>query len=217
MSAERRAVLILLTLAVAGQGIRYFLTRPDQAPGDIRILGSTPGRSATAHAQQAQAALRALGPGERIDADRANAQELARLPRVGLSLAKRIVAYRDSAGPFGNLEALDRVPGIGGGMLTALGPYLSFSGAAGQRGRVPPLLEHVATPVLGPAAPPPRLNLNTASASELERLPLIGPSRALAIVAWRKRHGSFKTIDDLVRVPGVSSRMAEAIRHRVAF
>jgi competence protein ComEA len=61
------------------------------------------------------------------------------------------------------------------------------------------------------------LNVNTATAAELEKLPLIGPSRALAIVAWRTRHGSFKSEADLVQVPGVSARMVAAIRQQIAF
>jgi competence ComEA-like helix-hairpin-helix protein len=196
MSSERRAILILLALAVTGQGIRYLVTRPDSAPGDIQLLGTTPGRSPGAHAEAAQAAHRPLAPGEKIDANRATAPELARLPRVGLALAQRIVADRDSTGPFGSLEALDRVSGVGPGLLRVVGPYLSFSGEAREAREV---------------------NINTASAAELERLPLIGPSRAIAIVAWRERHGSFKNVEDLVLVPGVSPRIAEAIRHLVAF
>jgi competence ComEA-like helix-hairpin-helix protein len=213
MSSERRAVLLLLSLAVAGQGIRYLVTRPDQAPGDIRILGSLSAGTPARHAEAAAGAHRPLGPGEKLDADRASAQELTRLPRVGLSLARRIVAARDSQGPFGSLEGLDRVPGVGPGLLRVIGPHLTFSGAAGQRGGVP----GQTLPPRLPASPPARVNLNSASTEDIERLPLIGPSRALAIVAWRERHGSFKNLDDLVMVPGVSRRMADAIRHLVAF
>lgn len=213
MTAERRAILILLSLAVAGQAVRYFVTRPDSAPGDIQLLGSISSRSPAAHAEAAQAAHRPLGAGEKIDPNTATAQELARLPRVGLALAQRIVADRDSSGPFASLEALDRVSGIGPGLLRVVGPHLSFRGAAGQRGTQP-----MANTLPGlPAASPSSINLNSASASEIERLPLIGPSRAIAIVAWRERHGSFKNMDDLVLVPGVSRRMADAIRHLVAF
>ena len=210
MTAERRAILILLSLAVAGQAIRYFVTRPGSAPGDIQLLGSTSSRSPAAHAEAAQAAHRPLSAGEKIDPNTATAQELARLPRVGLALAQRIVADRDSSGPFASLEALDRVSGIGPGLLRVVGPFLSISGAAGKRGGNSPL-----EPL--PSLPASPLNLNTASAQEIERLPLIGPSRAIAIVAWRERHGSFKNMDDLVLVPGVSRRMADAIRHLVAF
>lgn len=214
MSPERRAILILLSLAVAGQGIRYLATRPDSAPGDLQLLGPVTTRSPSAHGEAAQAAHRPLAPGEKVDVNTATARELARLPRVGMALAQRIVADRDSTGPFASLEELDRVSGVGPGLLRLVGPHLSFSGRgsgeAGKRGGNLPL---ESLPRL-PASP---LNLNTASAAEIEALPLIGPSRAMAIVAWRERHGSFKTLDDLVLVPGVSRRMAEAIRDHIAF
>ena len=90
MPSERRALLLLLGLAVAGQGVRYLVTRPGEAPGDVHILDDGPDRSPRAQAHAAVAALEPLKPGERIDADRAPAQALARLPRVGLSLAKRL-------------------------------------------------------------------------------------------------------------------------------
>jgi competence ComEA-like helix-hairpin-helix protein len=218
MSSERRAVLLLIGLAVAGQGIRYLVTRPDQAPGDIHIIGSNPGHSATTHAEAAKAAFRPLAPGERINVDRASAQELARLPRVGLALAKRIVADRDSNGPFGGLEGLDRVSGVGPGMLKTLESHLSFSvgiGAAEEPGRLSP--GPTTSPTKLPPSPISPLDLNTATSAQLEQLPLIGPSLALRIIAWRERHGSFKTIDDLIMVPGISRRMADAIRDRIAF
>jgi competence protein ComEA len=217
MSPERRAILILLSLAVAGQGIRYLATRPDSAPGDIQLLGSSSSRTPRAQAEAAQAAHRPLADGEKVNANTATAQELARLPRVGMALARRIVADRDSNGPFASLEALDRVSGIGPGLLRVVGPHLAFSGGKAV-GRYDGTAPSASTPTVLPSyRPTVQVNLNTASAAEIERLPLIGPSRAIAIVAWRERHGSFKNLDDLVLVPGVSRRMAEAIRDLVAF
>ncbi|MEO8199318.1 MAG: helix-hairpin-helix domain-containing protein [Gemmatimonadota bacterium] len=219
MSSERRAVLLLLGLAVTGQAIRYVVSRPGQAPGDVRIISALPAHSARTHAEAAKAAHRPLAKGEHIDVNRATTQDLTRLPRVGLSLAQRIVAYRDSNGPFRGPDALDRVPGIGPGMIKSLTPHLAFNGTAGQRVSTVGIAEgsRVSGPATSPATPSPRLNVNAASAREIETLPLIGPSRALAIVAWRERHGSFKTLDDLVSVPGVSRRMVDAIRDRIAF
>lgn len=215
MPSERRALLLLLGLAVAGQGVRYLVTRPGAAPGDVHILDDGPDRSPRTQARAAVAALEPLKPGERIDADRASAPALARLPRVGLSLAKRIVADRDSNGAFGNIQGLDRVPGIGPGLLKVLEPHVTFSGEAREAGKQGGTAGPTSLGSL--ASPPPRLNVNTASAEELEGLPFIGPSRALAIVAWRTRHGSFKSEADLVQVPGVSQRMVAAIRQRIAF
>lgn len=47
-----------------------------------------------------------------------------------------------------------------------------------------------------------RVNLNTATAEQLERLPGIGPAKAERIVAFRARHGPFKRVVDLRRVKG---------------
>ena len=59
----------------------------------------------------------AAGGGAPIDLNRATADELAALPGVGPVLAGRIVAYRDSAGPFGSVSELASVKGIGAATL----------------------------------------------------------------------------------------------------
>ena len=53
-----------------------------------------------------------------------------------------------------------------------------------------------------PAPPDDRLDLNTASAAELQRLPGIGPVGAKRIVAERERGGPFRSPGDLTRVAG---------------
>jgi competence protein ComEA len=87
------------------------------------------------------------------------------------------------------------VPGVGAGLLSVIGPHLTFSGTA----RSPNL---IAPPSPAPPAPAP-LDLNTATEAELVRLPGIGPSRARDIVAYRERHGSFSRVADLDRIPGI--------------
>ncbi|WP_254205913.1 helix-hairpin-helix domain-containing protein [Nocardia alni] len=58
----------------------------------------------------------------------------------------------------------------------------------------------------GPAA---KVDLNTATESELDALPGVGPATARAIVAWRTEHGRFASIDQLAEVPGLGrSRLA---------
>jgi competence ComEA-like helix-hairpin-helix protein len=211
-SAERRAVLLLVALAVFGQGVRYLVTRPGEPPGQIKLLSLLPAGSPTAQRNSAMRQARPLRPGERLDPNAASAAELARLPRVGLALAKAIVANRDTHGSFRSVAALDRVPGIGAGLLRTLSPHLSFSGsvepvssmgqsaAAGTPLASPGLRER--TPeVKGPAGP--ALNVNHATAVELEGLPGIGPALARRIVADREAQGPFATIAALDRVPGI--------------
>lgn len=58
------------------------------------------------------------------------------------------------------------------------------------------------------------VNLNTASAQELEALPGVGPSIAAAIVEERTRSGGFTSVDDLLRVRGIGEvRLADIRPH----
>ena len=61
-----------------------------------------------------------------------------------------------------------------------------------------------------------RVNINTADAATLDRvLDGIGPSKAEAIVAYRKANGPFKSIDQLVSVKGVGLSTIEKNRDRI--
>ena len=60
-----------------------------------------------------------------VELNRATAEELERLPEIGPSLARRIVAYRDQHGPFRNPEDLQQVPGIGPKTFDALRDFVT--------------------------------------------------------------------------------------------
>jgi len=47
------------------------------------------------------------------------------------------------------------------------------------------------------------VNINTASAEELQLLPRIGPALAERIIEFRESHGSFGSVDELVAVKGI--------------
>jgi len=56
------------------------------------------------------------------------------------------------------------------------------------------------------------VNINTATAEELELLPGIGESRAKAVLALRKQNGGFKSVDELAAVKGIGSVALDRMR-----
>lgn len=56
------------------------------------------------------------------------------------------------------------------------------------------------------------IDINAASADELETLPGIGPALAERIVAYRTEHGPFQSVDELAQVRGISPRMVDELR-----
>lgn len=59
------------------------------------------------------------------------------------------------------------------------------------------------------------ININTATQTELELLPGIGPSTATKIIDYREENGEFETIDDIKNVPGIGEAKYETIKNSI--
>ena len=68
-----------------------------------------------------------------------------------------------------------------------------------------------------PAEEVPKVNVNKASAIELESGLTLRRSQAAAIIAYRAKHGNFKTLDELKMVPSLDVDKIEAKKDRIAF
>lgn len=135
-TAERKALLffsIVLVLGASGRAIRA-----------LHGAGSADNRTRLALESQIKAAdsARKAGfrkskrdkpkrvapaPKGRVDLDVASVEDIVALRYVGPALAKRIVADRDSFGPFGSFEGLRRVKGVGPSMVEKLDSAVTFS------------------------------------------------------------------------------------------
>jgi competence protein ComEA len=68
----------------------------------------------------------------------------------------------------------------------------------------------------GGAVPGALVNLNTATAEQLDTLPGVGPATAAAIIAHRDEHGPFTSVDQLIDVRGIGEAKLEQLRDLVA-
>jgi competence protein ComEA len=92
--------------------------------------------------------------------------------------------------------------------------------ADGEQVRVPRRGEVLPTtaapkPGAGKAArtvPAQPLDLNSATADELDALPGVGPATASAIVEWRTKNRRFRSVEDLLEVPGIGEAKLERLR-----
>lgn len=206
---ESRALgFVALLLALAGLARAVHgppAVAPDAAPLDL-----------AAHVEASDSVLesvrrrsRPLGPGERIDPNTASAEELDRLPGVGPAVADRIVEERARGGPFRSAADLARVPGIGPKAVERIAPYLSLPPTAPPQAGSP--LPRTGATAEDRGGAPPIIDLNRASAAELEALPGIGPALAGRIVAYRDSVGRFRELRELTRVPGIGARTLERL------
>lgn len=152
--SERRALAVIAAIAALGVVARVVKSRHAQpAPTAAEVLAldaqigrvravraaSKTGSSRTsaprktnagrnaAESRPASQSKREVVPRELVDLDTAGLATIEGLPWIGPSLAARILENRERCGPFGSMEALTRVYGIGEGMSKRLTPYVTFS------------------------------------------------------------------------------------------
>jgi competence protein ComEA len=152
--SERNALVFFAAVALLGAAVRFHRASADEQPpspaaraalerqiaavDDARELARSARTRRARRTRTARDSANAISsappsshdarPSTLLDLDTAPAESLVRLPRIGPALAKRIVADRDSLGPFGSVEGFQRVRGVGPAMARALGPYVTFSG-----------------------------------------------------------------------------------------
>ncbi len=207
---ETRALLasvLLVVLAAVGRSLL------DRGPGAVSTVGvysagDVDSALALAESLYAERVRRTvpLGVAERIDPNSADERELDRLPGIGPALARAIVEDRKRNGHFRSLADLERVPGLGSIKVGRLEAHVALPPGTAPDIRSPG----------GTGGGPKRLDLNRASAGELEALPGIGPARARAIVRWREEHGRFRSVEDLLEVSGIGPATLDRLRPLIA-
>lgn len=186
---------------VVAAAIGWMLVRPSQ-PGAEATLGTL------APVSVAAASSSTMPSGNTVLVHVAGA---VRAPGVHeLALGARVVdAVSEAGGPLPR-AAIDTVnlaaPVIDGERI-----YVPAVGEV-----VDPGVAAVRVPSVGGSSAAP-VNVNSATAEQLDALPGVGPSTAAAIIARRDEIGRFVGYDDLLSVPGIGPTKVDALRGLIAF
>jgi len=161
----------------------------------------------------------------RVDLNHADRAQLLQLPGVGEHAAERIEEYRLSHKGFHNVEELRQVHGVGPATLERLRPYIDADAedvledgmdAAPAHKEAPPKSVKPAarkaanSTKKGDALKEP-VDINHATATELQRLPGVGPAMSSRIILVRGQR-PFQSVEELRRVPGIGAKTLEKLR-----
>lgn len=161
-----------------------------------------------------------------LDLNSADHAQLLQLPGVGANLARHIEAYRAEHHGFRDVDELRQVNGIGPKLLEKLRPFVYVEAApSDEEAELPAELsrpvvlptESEKKPAVGRkirAEPTERIDVNQATAGQLQRLPGIGPTLAQRMIEARARQ-RFRSLDDLRRVRGIGTKTLERLRPHV--
>jgi len=165
----------------------------------------------------------ASGPAAPKGVSAAVAQETAgELPAVAATVTVHVVGEVRHPGVYelpGGARVRDVVRAAGGllGAADEAAVNLARVAVDGEQIAVPrkgATAAGVAGPT-GTAASPGKVDLNTATAAELDALPGVGPATAAKIISDRTANGPFRSVDDLMRVSGIGPAKFDALKDLV--
>jgi competence protein ComEA len=134
LGAAARGVAVLHSQSPVNAAARRALDAQIQAVDSVRQR-ATHGKAKGKRARKKSGAVHLITPESAdapaapaiIDIDIASAAQIETLRGIGPALAERIVADRDSLGPFGSVDELQRVRGIGRRLAARIAPQVTFS------------------------------------------------------------------------------------------
>ena len=134
--AERKALLFFSVVLVLGTSTKAYHTLHSRSSTNAGARSALEAQIKAADSarrsgfrrpkreKKQKAPPKPTGP---VDLDTASEKEIEGLRQIGPALARRIVADRDTFGPFGSMEGLKRVKGVGPAMVAKLDSSVTFS------------------------------------------------------------------------------------------
>jgi comEA protein len=141
-SSERRVIIIITAVLLGSAGWQYVrtstveqqsfdyhksdsvFTRRSHQSHLVQTNSQNKNHTGTESYLQGTEVKDTAAPQFHLNINTASAEELKQLPRIGPSIAKRIISYREKNGPFHSVDELKKVKGVGPKTLVRIKPYL---------------------------------------------------------------------------------------------
>lgn len=161
---------------------------------------------------------------DQLNVNTASEEELMTLPGITRNIAQNIVEYRQAIGRFKKVEDLALVSGIGADKLDLIRPEICVShrknvSCASSRAQsldsLPSTESNSYSRLLLKGSPHSQsivVNVNTASVFELMMVHGLNQELAAHVVHYREKKGRFHTVEDLIKVKGMSQWRLGALR-----
>lgn len=180
--------------------------------GGVFLYGGKPG------VQQAHPALEQVGGGEAVNAEQSRAEQVVLIKIHVKGEVHHPGVYQLPA----DSRVIDAIEAAGGARTEGDVNQLNLAAILqdGSEVIVPSAEQEQEAVEAGEsaqagAAAGGKINLNTATLEQLDQLSGIGSMRAQAILDYRKKHGRFLSVDDLINVPGFGVKLVDRIRDEV--
>lgn len=214
-SRRQLIAYVALAVVVVAVGVRYLvLDQPAAEAGGERLVLAP--ASSPSGAAPGPAAVSVVSPSPIPDVLVHVCGAVRRPGVVQLPQGARVADALDRAGGAtakGDLAGVNLAARVADGQQIVVperGSGTAAASAAAAGGSTS------AAAVTSSGAPPGApVNINTASATELEALPGVGPATAQRIVEYRTAQGGFKSIEELKNVPGIGDAKFAAMKDAV--
>ncbi len=145
------------------------------------------------------------------DINAATAEALQRVRGIGAAKARDIITFREQHGPFGSLDELASVRGIGPATIENFrAAGFCVSGEAHEVAAEPVGTDDSEATTVD--SEPECIDINTAGVDQLQIVSGIGSAKAQAVIAFREQFGPFGSLDELTSVRGIGPSTVENFR-----
>lgn len=185
------------------------LTEPDTFP--LEKNNKNKGNPSVETRPQESETLSSSAPVGKIDLNKATREEIKKITGLSAELCDAIILFREEGMFFKGKDDLLKIDGFSTEIVNRIEPVVYFS----QQTPIQTKSKEETITQTDSRKDDGLININTASSSELQKLPRVGPKTAEKIISYRESHGPFKNPEQITNVQGIGPKTYEKMKNMI--